>query len=161
MGLGVLALVRAPERILLAVLGVFILCYAAWSLLRRGTPQPFAAAWAAPFGIVGGFFTATFGAGGPFYTIYLTRRLQDKRVLRATIGGVLFFSALVRLALFSGAGLYAQPALPWLAAILFPFAMGGLYLGNRLHRVLPAARVVQLIWGLLILGGIGLVLRNI
>jgi uncharacterized membrane protein YfcA len=160
MGLGVLALVRAPERILLAVLGVFILCYAAWSLLRRGAPRPFAAAWAAPFGTVGGFFTATFGAGGPFYTIYLTRRLQDKVVLRATIGGVLFFSALVRLVLFSGAGLYAQPALPWLAAILFPFAMGGLWLGNRLHHVLPAARVVQLIWGLLILGGIGLVLRN-
>jgi uncharacterized membrane protein YfcA len=161
MAAGVLALVKAPERTLLVILGVFILCYAAWSLMVRGTPRPLAGAWAAPFGLIGGAFTALFGAGGPFYTIYLTRRLPDKQVLRATIGGVLLFSAVARLLLFSGAGLYGQAALPLLAAMLLPCALGGLYLGNRLHQRLPAERIRQAIWVVLIAGGASLVFRNL
>jgi uncharacterized membrane protein YfcA len=161
MGLGVFALVRAPERVLLLVLGVFILCYSAWGLLMRRAPKPIGPGWALPFGVVGGMFTSMFGTGGPFYTIYLARRLADKLVLRATISGVIFFSGLSRLALFSSAGLYHNRALLLLAAILFPFAMGGLWLGNHLHSRLPAARVVQVIWGVLIIGGVSLIVRNL
>jgi uncharacterized membrane protein YfcA len=161
MGLGVFALVRAPERVLLLVLGVFILCYSAWGLLMRHAPKPIGPGWALPFGVVGGMFTSMFGTGGPFYTIYLTRRLADKLVLRATISGVIFFSGLSRLALFSSAGLYHNRTLLLLAAILFPFAMGGLWLGNHLHSRLPAARVVQVIWGVLIVGGVSLIVRNL
>ncbi len=161
MALGVLALVKAPERLLLVVLGLFILGFAAWQLLARGAPRPLAPAWAAPFGAVGGVFTALFGTGGPFYTIYLTRRLDDKLALRATISGVLVFSAVARLALFSSAGLYGQASLPLLAALLLPCALGGLYLGNRLHARLPAARVRQAIWVVLVVGGLSLVLRNL
>jgi uncharacterized membrane protein YfcA len=161
MAIGVLALVRAPERLLLILLGVFILGYSAWSLLARHTPRPLAPAWAGPFGIVGGMFTALFGTGGPFYTIFLTRRLHDKLPLRATISGVLFFSAVARLVLFTGAGLYRDRALPLLAAGLLPFALGGLYVGNRLHQWLPAERVRQFVWVVLIAGGASLVLRNL
>lgn len=160
MAIGVLALVKAPERLLLVILGLFILGFAAWSLLARGKPRPLAAGWALPFGAVGGVFTALFGTGGPFYTIYLTRRLDDKLALRATISGVLIFSAVARLLLFAGAGLYARDSLPLLAAILLPCALGGLYLGNRLHQRLPAERVKQAIWVLLIVAGASLVLRN-
>jgi uncharacterized membrane protein YfcA len=160
MALGVLALVRAPERTLLVILGLFILGYAAWSLAVRAAPQPLSGAWAAPFGTVGGIFTALFGAGGPFYTIYLTRRLPDKLALRATISGVLLFSAAARLVLFSSAGLYRQPALPLLAALLLPCALAGLYLGNRLHQRLPAERIRQAVWVVLIAGGASLILRN-
>jgi uncharacterized membrane protein YfcA len=161
MAIGVLALVRAPERLLLILLGVFILGYSAWSLLARHTPRPLAPAWAGPFGVVGGMFTALFGTGGPFYTIFLTRRLHDKLPLRATISGVLFFSAVARLVLFTGAGLYRDRALPLLAAGLLPFALGGLYVGNRLHQWLPAERVRQFVWVVLIAGGASLVLRNL
>lgn len=161
MALGVLALVRAPEHLLLLVLGLFILCYSAWSLLVHGKPRPLASAWAGPFGVVGGMFTALFGTGGPFYTIFLTRRLHDKLTLRATISGVLLFSAVARLVLFTGAGLYRQATLPVLAAVLLPFALGGLYLGNRLHQWMPAERVRQAVWVVLIAGGASLVLRNL
>ena len=161
MAIGVLALVRAPERLLLVVLGLFILCYSAWSLLVRAKPQPLAPVWAGPFGVVGGMFTALFGTGGPFYTIFLTRRLHDKLTLRATISGVLLFSAVARLVLFTGAGLYRQATLPVLAAVLLPFALGGLYLGNRLHQWMPAERVRQAVWVVLIAGGASLVLRNL
>lgn len=161
MAIGVTALVRTPERTLLLVLGLFILALAAWNLSGRAGTQPLDRRWAGPFGVVGGFFTALFGTGGPFYTIYLTRRLSDKLALRATIGGVLFFSAISRLVLFTGAGLYGQSGLPLLAAVLLPFAMGGLALGNRLHQRLPAERARQAIWAVLAVGGASLLLRNL
>jgi hypothetical protein len=161
MGVGVVTLVRAPERLLLLTLGVFILSYSAWSLLLRREPQPIGRGWSMPFGVVGGMFTAMFGTGGPFYTIYLARRVDDKLVLRATISAVIFFSGLSRAVLFTGAGLYHQQFLLQLALLLLPCALGGVYIGNYLHKRMPAERVVQVIWAILIVGGTSLVIRNL
>jgi uncharacterized membrane protein YfcA len=161
MVLGVVALVKVPEHWLLLVLGLFILCYSAWSLLLKREPKPLTAAWSAPLGMAGGVFTALFGTGGAIYTIYLARRLNDKAVLRATISALICVTGLSRLVLFSSAGLYKQNSLLWLAAVLLPCAMLGLFLGNRLHSRLPAQRVVQAIWVLLIAGGASLVMRNL
>jgi uncharacterized membrane protein YfcA len=161
MAIGVIALVKVPERWLLLVLGAFILAYSAWSLLLKHDPKPLRTGWSVPLGMVGGIFTALFGTGGPIYTIYLARRLDDKAVLRATISTLIFMTGLARLVLFSSAGLYKQNSLVWLAAVLLPCAMAGLFIGNRLHSRLPAQRVVQLIWVILIAGGVSLVVRNI
>lgn len=161
MVLGVTLLVSVPERALLILLGVFVLAYSAWSLVLRPEVKPLSSRWAGAFGTFGGVFTALFGTGGPIYTIYLARRLPDKTVLRATISGLLFLSALARLVLFTGAGLYAQPQVLPLAAVLLPCALLGLYLGNHLHHRLPQQRVVQLVWVILIVGGAGLMWRGI
>lgn len=161
MVLGVTLLVSVPERALLILLGVFVLAYSAWSLVLRPEVKPLSSRWAAAFGTFGGVFTALFGTGGPIYTIYLARRLPDKTVLRATISGLLFLSALARLVLFTGAGLYAQPQVLPLAAMLLPCALLGLYLGNHLHHRLAPRRVVQIVWVILIVGGAGLMWRGI
>ncbi len=159
--LGVTLLVKAPERVLLLLLGAFVLAYSAWSLVLRPAVKPLSTRWAVPLGMIGGVFTALFGTGGPIYTIYLARRLPDKTVLRATISGLIFISALARLVLFSSAGLYAQPHVLPLAALLLPCALLGLWLGHRLHHRLPQQRVVQIVWAILIIGGASLVWRGI
>lgn len=162
MVLGVTLLVNAPERALLFLLGSFVLVYAGWSLLfQRGVNKTIATGWSVPLGTVGGVFTALFGTGGPIYVIYLAGRLHDKSALRATIGALIFVSGLTRLALFTTAGLYAQPSLLLLAAVLLPCVLFGLYIGSRLHRRLPMQRVVQTVWVILILGGISLVWRSL
>ena len=96
MALGVTALVRAPERWLLGVLGAFVFFYACWSLLSRGAPRPISARWVAPAGTAGGVFTALYGSGGPIYTVYLARRLGDATRLRATIAVLIFCTASAR-----------------------------------------------------------------
>jgi uncharacterized membrane protein YfcA len=159
--LGVTLLVKAPERALLLVLGVFVLSYSAWSLVLRPEARPISARWAAPLGVFGGVFTALFGTGGPIYTIYLARRLPDKTVLRATISGLIFVAALARLALFTGVGLYSQPRVLRLALVLLPCALLGLYFGHRLHHRLPQQHVVQIVWAILILGSLGLLWRGL
>ena len=157
--LGVTLLVKVPERVLLLVLGLFVLAYSAWSLLLRPAVKPISSRWAIAFGTAGGIFTALFGTGGPIYTIYLARRLPDKSILRATISALILISALIRLVLFTGAGLYAQPLVLPLAVVLLPCALVGLYVGNHLHHRLPQQLVVRFVWAILIFGGAGLLWR--
>ncbi|HEY9240231.1 MAG TPA: sulfite exporter TauE/SafE family protein [Burkholderiaceae bacterium] len=158
---GVTLLVHVAERWLLLGLGCFVFAYAAWSLLSRAVPTPVSTRWALPAGLVGGAFTALYGTGGPIYTIYLARRLSDKVVLRATIGVLIFCTALIRLLLFTGSGFYAQPGLLPLAIALMPCAVIGYLIGSRLHARLSTRRAVQAVWALLIVGGTSLVLRAI
>jgi len=159
MALGVTALVRAPERWLLALLGALVFGYAAWSLLRRGAPRPIGAAGAMPAGMAGGVFTALYGSGGPIYTVYLARRLGEPSRLRATMAVLIFCTAWARLALFSATGLMFQPSLLNLAAVLLPCAVAGYFIGSHLHRRLAPRHAARAIWILLLASGASLVWR--
>lgn len=158
---GVTLLVHASERWLLLVLGTFVLGYASWSLLNKAAPAPVSPGWAVPAGVIGGAFTALYGTGGPIYMIYLARRLTDKTVLRATIGVLIFGTALIRLALFTGNGFYTQNGLLPLAFALLPCAFLGYLVGSRLHERMPPQRALQAVWLLLIAGGASLVWRSL
>jgi uncharacterized membrane protein YfcA len=159
MVLGVTALVRAPERWLLGVLGAFVFSYAAWSLLNRAALRPISARWVVPAGMAGGVFTALYGSGGPIYTVYLARRLRAANRLRATIAVLIFGTAWARLALFSGTGLLFQPSLLPLAAVLLPCAVAGYFIGSHLHRRLEPRQAARTIWMLLLASGASLVWR--
>ena len=159
MAAGWTLLVRVDERWLLLGLGLFVTGYAVWSLASRAPAARVSRRWAAPAGLVGGAFTALYGTGGPIYTIYLARRLPDVSVLRATVGVLIFCTAWLRLALFTGSGFYRQPGLLALAATLLPCAALGYFIGSRLHTRLPARRARQAIWLLLLMAGSGLLLR--
>lgn len=161
MAAGVTLLAQVPERWLLLLLGGVIVVCACWSLLNRLPVRSTSTHWAIPAGLIGGAFTALYGTGGPIYTIYLARRLFDKNVLRASIGVLIFGTALVRLVLFTGSGFYRQPGLLPLAALLLPVALLGFLAGSRLHAWLPTQRAVQAVWLLLIASGGSLLLRAV
>lgn len=158
---GVTLLVQVSERWLLLLLGTFVLTYAGWSLLSKPAPTPASPGWAIPAGVIGGAFTALYGTGGPIYMIYLARRLPDKTVLRATIGVLIFGTALIRLGLFTGSGFYTQADLLPLAFALLPCALIGYLAGSHLHTRLPVQRTLQAVWLLLIAGGASLIWRGL
>lgn len=160
MAIGATLLASASDRWLLVVLGAFVLVYALYNLVRTGVLAPVSKRWAIPAGTVGGVFTALYGTGGPVYTMYLARRLSDKAALRATIGILIFTTAFVRLALFTGSGFYAQKGLIPLALTLIPCALAGYVLGTRLHHWLPAERVARVVWLLLVAAGASLLWRG-
>lgn len=161
MAAGATLLALASERWLLLLLGSFVLSYAGWSLLSKRAPAPVAAVWAIPAGVVGGAFTALYGTGGAIYMIYLARRLPDKTVMRATIGVLIFGTALIRLVLFAGSGFYNQRGLLPLAFALLPCALIGYLAGTHLHQRVPSQRAVQAVWLLLIVGGASLLWRGL
>lgn len=163
---GATVLARANDRALMAMLGAFVLAVALWSLYgstRPGAaaPAPASPRWALPVGLAGGVFSALFGSGGPLYTLYLARRLHDPARLRATIATLILGAALTRGALFLANGLMAQPGLVSMSLALAPGAALGYFAGSRLHAALPAARVRQGVWLMLIASGASVLWRSL
>jgi uncharacterized protein len=161
MALGAWALSRVAEAWLVGLLGTFVTAYALWSLLGRAATQPLSPRWAWPAGLGGGVFSALYGTGGPIYTIYLARRIEGAASLRATVGTVVLGSALIRLLLFTGVGLFAQGQLPWLALAALPCAALGFALGSWLQGRLAPQRVRRIIWLMLLASGVSLLARSL
>lgn len=164
MTIGATLLAKAGDRLLLALLGIFVVAVASWSLFGPKTAVPGAPVsprWAAPTGLGGGVFSALFGSGGPLYTIYLASRVRDPSRLRASIAALILGAASVRGVLFLFNGLLAQPGLLASSLALLPGAALGYFVGSRLHATLPAARVQQGVWLMLIGSGVSLIWRSL
>jgi uncharacterized membrane protein YfcA len=126
--------------------------FGVWSLLdpvpRVGAKQ----GWAYVSGFIGGACGALFGIGAPPYQIYLSRRLEDKSQLRATVATMVFFSVGSRLFLFALAGLFlSKEFLTFL--LLVPFAGFGLLIGTRAHLAVTRAQLGRAIGIVLLLAG--------
>jgi uncharacterized membrane protein YfcA len=156
---GVYLLAHAPERGLLAVLGLFAVSYAGWNLLGKPGTAPVAPAWAVPAGLFGGAFTAMYGTGGPIYASYLARRVTDKNVLRASVAALIFGAGWLRLVMFTVSGFYATPGLLVMAATLLPAALLGYLIGSRLHARLSGPQAFKAVWMLVSAAGVGLLWR--
>ena len=159
LALGLALLIKLPERVLLLLLGCFVLYAGLSSLARRPGAGPLHPGWAVPAGVVGGIFSALYGIGGPIYTIYMSRRIADKSVFRATMARLILMVGSVRLILTIASGLIAQDHLLLAALLLAPFAALGLALGNWLHHRLSARRIMLLVYLLIIANGAVLVVR--
>ncbi|TSA15043.1 MAG: sulfite exporter TauE/SafE family protein [Betaproteobacteria bacterium] len=159
LALGLALLIHLPERVLLLLLGSFVLYAGISSLARRPAAGVLHPGWAVPAGVIGGIFSALYGTGGPIYTIYLSRRLTDKSAFRATMARLVMTVSLVRLALFLASGLLFQDYLLLAALLLLPFAALGLSLGNRLHHALSARRILLFVYLLIIANGAALIVR--
>jgi uncharacterized membrane protein YfcA len=159
MAIGATLLLRLPREPALVALGTFVTAYGVYVLAgpRKLADAPRWLAW--PIGVVGGVFSALFGTGGPVYIVFLSARIGDKSVLRATSAMVVALSIGIRLVLFVATGLLLDPRLGAMLPLLLPVAVLGLWLGNRLHHALSGAGVYRLIAVLLIVNGVTLMAR--
>jgi uncharacterized membrane protein YfcA len=155
---GAFLLVRLPAEVLLLALGVFVLAYGFYYVLRRGSSFRLARWTVAPIGVFGGTTSAVFGIGAPLYIMYLNGRGATPDHLRATMPVIFCFTTVGRIILFVVAGLFTGEML-LTAALLAPMMFLGLYVGNRLHVNLSRETMVRIIGGLLIASGASLVLR--
>lgn len=124
-GVGATVLLKTRPEVLLLMLGIFAVGYALYSFTRKQTKTQFPAAWAVPFGLVGGVFSALFGSGGFLYAIYLAGRVDDKERLRVTQSTLIGISTLTRLLIFLMAGVYGDGHLLLMAVVLLPAMWGG------------------------------------
>lgn len=160
--IGATALASLNPRWSLIGLGVFVIAVTLRNLLTSSADKgPLGAGWVVPAGISGGIFSALFGTGGPIYTMYLSRRLPDVDVFRATISTVILISAIVRLGAFAATGLLQQDGLLRTAAIALPFSLGGVAIGSFLRKRISAPAVKRLLLLLLAAGGCGVIVRGL
>lgn len=158
--LGVTLLVSLPREATLIGLGCFIGGYGLYGLLERGRRRLVGQAWAPIAGTLGGATGTLFGMGGPPYLIYLTRRIDDKTRLRATMSVMVSFSLVTRLIVFGAVGLLLQPQLFGALLWFIPATALGLWIGSRLHVGISNEAMLRVLYLLLLGCGISLVLRT-
>lgn len=160
--IGATALAKLDSKWSLVGLGVFVIAMALRSLFTANADRRMlGAGWVVPAGVGGGVFSALFGTGGPIYTMYLSRRLPDVDVFRATISTVILLSAIVRVSAFAATGLLQQDGLLRTAVFALPFSLGGVAIGSFLRKKISAVAVKRLLLLFLAAGGCGVILRGL
>jgi uncharacterized membrane protein YfcA len=157
--LGVTLLVNLPRGVGMALLGAFVVSYAAYSLGRGGPPRVVAAGWAWIAGLCGGVTSSLFGAGGPPYAIYLSHRGLTKEQFRATMGFATMTSISVRVVAFLVTGLLLNKSV-WLNALVaVPAALLGLWLARHFYLRISREALMRAVALILLASGGSLVFR--
>ena len=152
-GIGALALLKLPTTPILVTLGVFTMFFGFRNIFGLQSDKKIAKLWALPAGLAGGAAGGLFGAGSPPYIMYLTRRLLDKGVMRATFSCLIAIDGGFRLGLFLFAGLLSDPRLQLTYVVaLIPMAMG-LYTGNKVHLDMTSEGMLKVVGALLVGSG--------
>lgn len=124
-------------------------------LAQRLAPRRTPGAWGAlAVGGVSGLLNGAAGIGGPPAIVFCFAT-AGTAVSRATLIAFFLFTDVYALAWAGGAGLLENVGWRLIAAAL-PFALAGIWIGQRIYLKLDEARLRRLIWALLaLLGGLG------
>jgi uncharacterized membrane protein YfcA len=151
--IGVVALLTLPTKPVLIALGVFTMFFGFRNVFGLHPTGQLSRAWAIPAGFAGGATGALFGVGSPPSIMYLTRRLLDKGVLRATFSWLIAIDGGFRLIWFLIAGLLLdRNLLVAYVACLLPMA-AGLYSGNKVHLDMTSEGMLKAVGTLLMMSG--------
>jgi uncharacterized membrane protein YfcA len=156
---GIYLLMSVPPARLMLGLGVLVIGYAFYRLFARTMLRQLSAVWVLPFGLIGGVLSGMFGSGGFVYSIYLSHRLTDKDVIRATMTAMTGLSTLYRAAVFLIIGSYADPQLLVLGAFGLPALAIGVYCGHHITLRMSHDQFLRIICLMLIATGSSLIWR--
>lgn len=156
--LGVYGLTTVGTSTLKRVFGVAIIGYALYLVTnqRETVYRPTSIGWGFVAGFGGGVIGGTVGTSGPPYVMYLSYRLRDKRILRATLTALFGIDGLWRIGLFTASGLLTR-AVWWQVATVLPALALGTVLGNRAHLNISQPRFLQLVAAVLGVAGLLLI----
>ena len=157
--LGVTLLVNLPRAAGMLALGAFVVGFSLYSLVRRETHAPLSVGWGPAAGLAGGITSALFGAGGPPYVMYLSRRGLTKEQFRATLGLATLTSISLRVAAFLVTGLLLDPSVWLAAAAVVPVSLIGISVARRIFLRVSRDALLRAIAVLLLLSGGSLIWR--
>ncbi|MGA2881673.1 MAG: sulfite exporter TauE/SafE family protein [Bryobacteraceae bacterium] len=136
--LGLLLLKTVPESIVKAILGVFIVAFALYSLAGR-KPQLHSDRLAPFFGFIAGILGGAYGMNGPPLVVYGVLRRWTPAQFRATLQGYFLIASMVGMAGYALTGLWTRTVSRYFLLSL-PLALIAIFLGTVLHRRLSSAR---------------------
>jgi uncharacterized membrane protein YfcA len=159
--IGMTLLINLPRAAAMVALGTFVLIVAWLNLTRGAAVGMISQRWALVAGATGGITGTLFGAGGPPYAMYLSRRGLTTAQLRATMGMCSMFSIGLRVTAFTISGLLMS-AKPWLWALaVLPASMAGLWVGGKAFRFLSRDVLLRVIGAMLVASGLSLIVRGL
>jgi len=130
--LGLLLLKTVPESIVKAILGVFIIAFALYSLAGR-KPELHSDRFAPLFGFVAGILGGAYGMNGPPLVVYGVLRRWSPAQFRATLQGYFLVASIVGMLGYALTGLWTRTVSGYFLLSL-PLAFIGIFLGHAAHR---------------------------
>jgi len=159
---GVFLFARLDNRMLLQLLGGFLIAYAVYALAVHyfGLPElRCSPRWAAPVAFAGGFIDTLFGGGGgTLVVVYLHMRGMGRAAFRATVAVLWLFEMIARIIGYGTAGYYTVEALV-LCAVLMPVMAAGTWTGERLGNRISQEAFSKVLAVLLMLTGVSLLAK--
>lgn len=159
---GVLLFQNLDNRLLLQLLGGFLISYALYALAVHyfGLPEyTCSQRWAFPVGFAGAFIDTLFGGGGgTLVVIYLHMRQVGRAPFRATVAALWLAEMIARILGYGAAGYYTLDVL-LLCALLLPLMAAGTWVGERLGNRISQETFSKLMALLLALIGANLLAK--
>jgi hypothetical protein len=158
---GVTLLVNLPRAAGMLLLGLFVLWFGIFNLVRRPGGRTISSRWAWLAGFAGGITSTVFGAGGPPYAIYLSQRGLSKEQFRATLGFATLTSISLRLLAFLLTGLLLDPEI-WLKALaVVPACLVGIWVARKIFLRISRDALMRAVALLLLASGVSLISRAV
>ncbi len=152
---GTFLLKNLPVKILQICLGLLLVLYCTWALLRPPLRRKLGLAWSYTAGFASGAIGAAISASGPPVIIFASLADWDKDEVKSTLSGFFLSSGLATLASQYISGLLT-PHILYTFTFTAPWVMAGTWLGSMVYKQLDARRYLRLV--ILTLLGLGIVL---
>ncbi len=154
---GVYILKFGSPIILKKALGIFIILFALYSLMKKRKIKIFKKLGLV-FGFLGGLFAGLFSTGGPPNIIYIYNKIDKARVMRATMIGILSLSNFIRVPMLIISDILTMDIF-MKSLIVFPFFILALLLGHLTYKKINEETFKKLVIILLFLSGLSLIIR--
>jgi uncharacterized protein len=150
---GVFLLHSAPEHVVKGVLGLVLVLYGVYNLLTPGVPHVQHEKYAVPFGLLAGVLGGAYNTSGPPVVIYGTLRRWSPESFRATLQCYFFFTYLATI-VSHGVARLLTPLVFELFLWALPGIGVGIYLGGKVHRMIPTQVFRRVLFSLLVAIGV-------
>ncbi len=158
LGIGLIHWTQAEFLLLLLGLYVIDVAWRGWKALPTVIRPQAHAMHVSGFAM--GLVETMFGTAGPVVMSWLSQRLQDPFLIRATMPMSIIGLSSIALLMVGASGGLVQPALWTSVAWLLPMALTGVWLGHKLAQRMAAAVLRPFIYGFLGLSGLVLCARS-
>jgi hypothetical protein len=151
--IGLFFLKVAPEGVAKSVLGVVLVAFGLYSLVRPNLPTLGSEKLSYVFGFVAGILGGAYNTNGPPVVVYGALRDWSPEGFRATLQGYFFPTGLVVLISHGLAGLWT-PRVLRLYIYTLPVIVIATLLGGRVNRMISGGQFNRIVYSFLILVGI-------
>jgi hypothetical protein len=155
---GVLLVARAPEGLVTALLGIFLLLFGVYNLLNLRLPALRWPGLVYPVGFLSGILGGAYNTNGPPIIVYGMLARWPPEQFRATLQGYFLCSGVFIVLGHAWQGLWTAQVL-WLYVYSLPPLLLAVVLGSRLHLMLPRQQFERLISVLLMMMGLVLIIE--
>jgi uncharacterized membrane protein YfcA len=151
--IGLFFLKVAPEGVVKAMLGVVLVAFGLYSLVRPNLPTLGSEKLSYVFGFVAGILGGAYNTNGPPVVIYGALRDWSPESFRATLQGYFFPTGAMILVSHGLAGLWT-PRVLRLYIYALPVIVTAALLGGRVNRMISSGQFNRIVYGFLVLVGV-------